>query len=76
MMISTLAMATLCVPLRSRVQRATDRRVYRRNYDAALTQAVLGAAVRDETNLARLSERLCNVVDEMRQPTSVSLWLR
>jgi hypothetical protein len=74
--LSTLAIAALFVPLRTRVQRAIDRRFYRRKYDAARTLAGFGASARDETNLAHLTERLLGVVDETMQPEHVGLWVR
>ena len=74
--LSTLVIAALYVPLRARVQRAIDRRFYRRKYDAAQTVANFGAALRDETDLTRLSEQLVDVVNETMQPASVGLWLR
>jgi hypothetical protein len=70
------AIAALFVPLCSRVQRAIDRRFFRRKYDAARTLATYGAALRDETDLTRLSDQLTGVVQETMQPTTVGLWPR
>jgi hypothetical protein len=74
--LSTLVIAALFGPLRGRVQAFIDRRFYRRKYDAARTLAAFAAAARDETDLARLNERLVEVVAETMQPDSVGLWLR
>jgi hypothetical protein len=73
--ITTLVIAALFSPLRTRVQGGIDRRFYRSKYDAERTIAQFAAAARDEVDLDLLAGALLGVVENTMRPQAVTLWL-
>lgn len=73
---STLLIAVLFAPLRARLQATIDRRFHRRRYDAQRVLQAFSATIRDEVNVDRLSDAFQAVVQQVVEPTAISLWLR
>jgi hypothetical protein len=72
---STLLIAGLFQPIRSRIQKIIDRRFYRARYDAQKALATFNATLRQEVSLNEVQERLVGIVHETLQPARVSLWI-
>jgi hypothetical protein len=73
---STLVVAALFQPLRTRVQRAVDRRFDRSRYDGERLLAALGERLRDEVDLTTISADVLATVDAAVRPSAAGLWLR
>jgi hypothetical protein len=73
---STLAVAALFQPLRSRVQRAVDHRFARAAYDAEAAAAAFSARLRDELDVDAVAREMLTVVAGTVQPAHAGLWLR
>jgi hypothetical protein len=73
---STLVVASLFQPVRRRIQSAVDRRFDRSRYDAERTLAAFAGRLRDNVDLANLSEDIQSVVTRTVAPAAVGVWIR
>jgi hypothetical protein len=76
LVMSTLVIAALFNPLRSRLQERIDYRFYRRKYDTTRALDQFGQMTRYETDLERLTTNLVEVIQDTMQPESVALWMK
>ena len=74
--LSTLVVAALVRPLRTRVQTFIDRRFYRSKYDANAMLEGFSVRLKDHIELDSLSRELVGVVGSAMQPAHARLWLR
>ncbi|CAN5172652.1 hypothetical protein BH18ACT5_BH18ACT5_07670 [soil metagenome] len=73
---STLLVTALFSPLRRRIQRVIDRRLFRRRYDAQLVVESFAGAAQAQSDLGLLSADLIEVVHQTIQPAHTRLWIR
>jgi hypothetical protein len=73
---STLVVAALFNPVRTRVQAAVDRRFDRSRYDGERLLAAFGERLRDEVDLTTISADVLATVDAAVRPSATGLWLR
>ncbi len=73
---STLLVAAMFNPLRTRVQRAVDRRFHRARYDAQRMVDDFAGRLRDELDLPTLTGELATATSHAVQPSMATVWLR
>ena len=74
--LSTLAIAALFTPLRSRIQAFIDRRFYRARYDAGQALERFSYNLKEQVDLSAIQREVTGVISRTLQPAQVSLWLR
>jgi hypothetical protein len=73
--LSTLIVAGLFGPLRTRLQAAIDRRFYRSRYDALRAAEGFSVALRNTVDIRSIEELFVDVVEETLQPEHSALWI-
>jgi hypothetical protein len=73
---STLVVAALFKPSRTRVQQIVDRRFNRARYNAERTAAAFAARLRDQVELAELRADLLSTVTGALDPSGAGVWIR
>jgi hypothetical protein len=74
--LSTLFIAAVFNPLRSRVQQWIDQRFFRSKYDAEISLTSFAKTARDEVDMDKLTDSLLSLVETTIQPAHASLWLQ
>ena len=74
--LSTLIVAAVFQPLRTRIQRTVDHRFYRRKYDATRALDAFNHRMREQIDLDALHDEVLGVITETLQPSHTTLWLR
>ncbi len=74
--LSTLMIAALFGPVRTRVRQIVDRRFYRSRYDAQRTVEAFAGHLRDEVELDAVRQALATSVGDAVRPASIGVWLR
>ena len=73
---TTLAVAALFNPVRSRVQGWVDRRFNRSRYDIQRVMDRFAGSLRDQVDSEQVVDGWVGVVAETMQPAAVGVWLR
>ena len=73
---STLVVAALFNPIRTRVQALVDRRFHRSHYDAERTVAGFAGRLRDQLDLPTLTGELRRTTVRAVEPATTDVWLR
>ena len=73
---STLVVAALFNPVRTRIQAAVDRRFHRERYDSAGIVAGFAGRLRGEIDLPTVSRELASTTAHALEPSTTAVWLR